>query len=184
MIMNQIEPVISTLQSTNMDIRTNQHLPSGKRLHNYGKSLCLMGKSTNGHLPVRKLWVITRGFLWVCPEPQPRQATHHQHHHHQHHHHQQHHHHHHLIIIISIIIISIIIIKPLLKIFNECRSLTGVGELNPYWRSSMNVEVYIVDLPNSCNNIWLGMGNLYAATPRQSPGVARCRGFLWISMLV
>ena len=26
----------------------------------------------------------------------------------------------------------IIIIKPLLKIFNECRSLTGVGELNPY----------------------------------------------------
>ena len=23
-------------------------------------------------------------------------------------------------------------IKPLLKIFNECRSLTGVGELNPY----------------------------------------------------
>ena len=32
-------------------------------------------------------------------------------------------------------------IKPLLKIFYECRSLTGVGELNPYWRSSMNVEV-------------------------------------------
>ena len=32
-------------------------------------------------------------------------------------------------------------IKPLLKIFNECRSLAGVGELNPYWRSSMNVEV-------------------------------------------
>ena len=30
---------------------------------------------------------------------------------------------------------------PLLKIFNECRSLTGVGELNPYWRPSMNVEV-------------------------------------------
>ena len=29
-------------------------------------------------------------------------------------------------------------IKPLLKIFNESRSLTGVGELNPYWRSSMN----------------------------------------------
>ena len=23
-------------------------------------------------------------------------------------------------------------IKPLLKIFNECRNLTGVGELNPY----------------------------------------------------
>ena len=30
------------------------------------------------------------------------------------------------------IIIIIIRIKPLLKIFNECRSLTGVGELNPY----------------------------------------------------
>ena len=33
-----------------------------------------------------------------------------------------------------------------------------------------------VDLPNgmqSCNNIWLGMGTLYAATPGQSPGVAR-----------
>jgi len=29
-------------------------------------------------------------------------------------------------------IIIIIIIKPLLKIFNECRSLTGVGELNTY----------------------------------------------------
>ena len=27
--------------------------------------------------------------------------------------------------------IIIIIIKPLLKVFNECRSLTGVGELNP-----------------------------------------------------
>ena len=32
-------------------------------------------------------------------------------------------------------------IKPLLEIFNECRSLTGVGELNPYRRSAMNVEV-------------------------------------------
>ena len=32
-------------------------------------------------------------------------------------------------------------IKPLLKIFNEWKSLTGLGELNPYWRSSMNVEV-------------------------------------------
>ena len=31
-------------------------------------------------------------------------------------------------------------IKPLLKIFNECRRLTGVGELNPYWRSSFNVK--------------------------------------------
>ena len=42
-------------------------------------------------------------------------------------------------------IIIIIRIKPLLKIFNECRnecrSLPGSGELNPYWRSSMNVEV-------------------------------------------
>ena len=33
---------------------------------------------------------------------------------------------------IIIIIIIIIIIKPLLKIFNECKSLTGAGELNPY----------------------------------------------------
>ena len=33
---------------------------------------------------------------------------------------------------IIIITIIIIIIKPLLKIFNECRSFTGVGELNPY----------------------------------------------------
>jgi hypothetical protein len=43
--------------------------------------------------------------------------------------------------IIIIIIIDIIIrrIKPLLKIFDECRSLTGWWELNPYWRSSMNV---------------------------------------------
>ena len=32
-------------------------------------------------------------------------------------------------------------IKPLLEIFNACRSLTGVGELNLYRRSSMNVEV-------------------------------------------
>ena len=32
-------------------------------------------------------------------------------------------------------------IKPLLEILNACRSFTGVGELNPYWRSSMNVEV-------------------------------------------
>jgi len=32
-------------------------------------------------------------------------------------------------------------IKPLFKIFNEWKSLTGVGELNPYSRSSMNVEV-------------------------------------------
>ena len=32
-------------------------------------------------------------------------------------------------------------IKPLLKIFNEWKSLTGVGELNPFWRSSMNGRV-------------------------------------------
>ena len=37
-----------------------------------------------------------------------------------------------IIIILVVIIIIIITIKPLLKIFNECRSLTGVGELNPY----------------------------------------------------
>jgi len=48
-----------------------------------------------------------------------------------------------IIIIINIITIIIIIIKPflkirsltrvgVLKILNECRSLTGVGELNPY----------------------------------------------------
>ena len=37
-------------------------------------------------------------------------------------------------------------IKPLLKIFNECRSLAGVGELNPFWRSSMNLyEMYSVN---------------------------------------
>jgi len=52
-----------------------------------------------------------------------------------------------IIIIINIMLINIIIIiiiniiKPLLTIFNECRSLTGVGELNPYRRSSINVEV-------------------------------------------
>jgi len=33
-----------------------------------------------------------------------------------------------IIITIIIIIITISRIKPLLKIFNECRSLTGVGE--------------------------------------------------------
>ena len=45
-----------------------------------------------------------------------------------------------VIIVITVIIITIII-KPLLKIFNECRSSTGVGEVNPYRRSSMYVEV-------------------------------------------
>ena len=46
-----------------------------------------------------------------------------------------------IVIVIIIIVIIIIIIKPLLKIFSECRSLTEVGELRPYWWSSMNVEV-------------------------------------------
>ena len=32
-------------------------------------------------------------------------------------------------------------IKPLLRIFNECKRLTELGKLNPYWRSSMNVRV-------------------------------------------
>jgi len=45
------------------------------------------------------------------------------------------------IIIIIIIVIIITIIKPLLTIFKKYRILTGVGELNPYCRSSMNVEV-------------------------------------------
>ena len=36
-------------------------------------------------------------------------------------------------------------IKPLLKIFNEWKSLTGVGELNPYGRSSMNGRVLTGD---------------------------------------
>ena len=36
------------------------------------------------------------------------------------------------IIIVIIIIITIIIIKAFLKIFNECRSSTGVGESNPF----------------------------------------------------
>jgi hypothetical protein len=43
------------------------------------------------------------------------------------------------IIITIIIIITISRINPLLKIFNECRSLTGVGALTPYSISSMNV---------------------------------------------
>ena len=46
--------------------------------------------------------------------------------------------------ILIIIIIIIIIIKPLLKIFNECRSLTVVGELNPYRRSLMNVDMLVI----------------------------------------
>ena len=42
----------------------------------------------------------------LCPEPQPRQASHH------------HHHHHHQTLVEDL--------------QNEDRSLTGVGELNPY----------------------------------------------------
>ena len=40
-------------------------------------------------------------------------------------------------------------IKPLLKIFNEWKSLTGVGELNPYWR-----------IFNECRSL-TGWENLY-----------------------
>ena len=64
------------------------------------------------------IYIYLRQMPGLCPEPQPRQATHHHHHHHHVDHHQ-----------------------TWLKIFNECRSFTGAGELNPYWRSSMNVEV-------------------------------------------
>ena len=74
-----------------------------------------------------------------------------------------------IIIIITIIIITIIIIiriKPLLKIFNECRSLTGVGELNPYWRSSMNVKLNgggrikpLLRIFNECRSL-TGVGEL------------------------
>ena len=39
-------------------------------------------------------------------------------------------------------------IEPLLKIFNEWKSLTGVGELNPYWR-----------IFNECRSL-TGVGNL------------------------
>ena len=73
----------------------------------------------------------------------------------------------------------------------------GVGELDPCRRSSMNVKfngggVFIfpntfADLPNgmqSCNNIWLGMEALYAATPGQSPGVARIYIYICIHLLI
>ena len=53
-----------------------------------------------------------------------------------------------ILIIISIITIIIIIIKPLLKIFNEWKNLTVVGEWNPYWR-----------IFNECRN-WTGVGEL------------------------
>ena len=84
-------------------------------------------------------------------------------------------------------------IKTLLKIVSECRSLTRVTEVNPYRRSSINVMFNgggtlifpntFVTLPSgmlSCNNIWLGMGTFYAATPGQSPGVARI--YIYIHM--
>jgi len=63
----------------------------------------------------------------LCPEPQPRQATHH-----------HHHHHHHQTLVEDLqnedrSLTGVGEFNPnLLKIFNECRSLTGVGELNPY----------------------------------------------------
>ena len=51
----------------------------------------------------------------LCPEPQPRQATHHHYYYYHDHHH--HHHHHHQTLVEDL--------------QNEDRSLTGVGELNP-----------------------------------------------------
>ena len=36
----------------------------------------------------------------------------------------------------------------------------------------------------SCNNIWLGMGTLYAATPGQSPGVARIYIYIYIRIYI
>ena len=57
-------------------------------------------------------------------------------------------------------------IQPLLKIFNECRSLTGVGELNPYWRPSMNVKFNgvgriqpLLKIFNECRSL-TGVGEL------------------------
>ena len=48
--------------------------------------------------------------------------------------------------------------KPLLKIFNECRSVTGVGELNPYRRSSTNVWENLKWCPINLwsYGVWLG----------------------------
>ena len=93
------------------------------------------------------LYIYIQQMPGLCPEPQPRQATHH-HHHHQHQHRHHHHHHHRHQTLIEVKIFNECRsstggwrIKALLKIFNDCRSLSGVGELNPYWRSSMNVEV-------------------------------------------
>ena len=68
--------------------------------------------------------------------------------------------------------------KPLLKIFNECRSSMGVGELNPYWRSSINVKLNgggtfifpnaFVDLPKT-RRVWAKRGvcaYLYSTSTR------------------
>ena len=82
-----------------------------------------------------------------------------------------------------IIIIIIIIIKPLSKIFNECRSLTGVGDWNPVWWSSQwNAELQqdlIGDGDRLRCNAW---GN--AAMPGQSPGVAYTFRYIYIYMLI
>ena len=66
--------------------------------------------------------------------------------------------------------------KPSLKIFNECRSLTGMGEVNPHWRSSMNVKFNgggtlvfpntFVDLPNGMLNWEWGPSTLQAQALR------------------
>ena len=52
-------------------------------------------------------------------------------------------------------------IKPLLTIFNERRSLMGVGELTPYWRFSMNVKkkkrnLYSFKIPKKLNRSCVG----------------------------
>ena len=78
------------------------------------------------------VYIYIRQMPGLCLEPQPRQTTHHHHHHHHHHHrrrrHHHHHHHHHHQTLVE-------------DLQNKDRSLTEVRELNPYWRSSMNVEV-------------------------------------------
>ena len=56
-----------------------------------------------------------------------------------------------------------------LRIFNECTSFTGVGEINPNWRSSMNVEVFnggarikpLLKIFNEFRSL-TGVGNLYS----------------------
>ena len=53
----------------NLQFHPLSHIPSGKRLHNYGKSPCFMGKLTisMGHFPVRKLLEITRHIVGRIP---------------------------------------------------------------------------------------------------------------------